>query len=108
MVLPLARNFSDAKVVGYELSPLPYLYSRIRAAFSHVEIRRRDFFHESLWDARVVVCYLSPGIMERLRDKFEKELQPGTIVISNTFAVPKWVPHRVYQISGTPVYVYQV
>ncbi len=34
-----------------------------------------DFFNVDLKDAGLVVCYLYPGAMERLKDKFEKDCE---------------------------------
>ena len=111
LAIPLARRHPHCRVVGYELSPLPWLVSKFLAWLPNLQIRRKDFFTDSLKDASVVVCYLSPGAMRRLKTKFEQELRPGTLVISNTFAIPSWSPDRTLIIRGiipTPVYVYTV
>ena len=64
----------------------------------------------SITSASVVICYLYPGAMRRLKGKFEKELSKGAIVVSNTFAIPGWRPMRVIEADDlyrTPLYVYR-
>ena len=114
LVFPISREFSSCSVVGYEQSPVPWLFSKIRSVFSprdNLEIRRQDFFDVSLNGARVIVCYLYQDSMKRLQTKFEAELQPGTLVISKDFRVPRWTPqqtHAVNDLLGTVIYVYSV
>lgn len=94
------------KVVGYELSPLPWAVAQLRTK----KCLRRDFFEADLRDAGLIVCYLYPGAMRRLQEKFEKELKPGTWVISNTFRIPGWEPKQVIKLRdlyNTPVYLYE-
>ena len=114
LVFPLARRFPGCRVIGVERSPLPWLFSRLRAAVSgapNLEVRRGDFFRTSLADASVVVCYLAPNAMKRLGPKFETELPAGALVISNTFTLPEWTAEEVHTVPGmmpTPVYVYRM
>jgi hypothetical protein len=42
---------------------------------------------------------LYPEAMKRLRYKFEEELKPGALVISNTFAVPGWQSMSVIELE---------
>lgn len=111
--LALARFHPHARIIGIEQSPLPLLWSRARAAFGaipNVEFRRNDLFQESFHDADVLFCYLSPDIMARLKEKLEKELRPGTILISHAFAMPGWTPAETKHLPGlypTPVYLYR-
>ncbi|MCP1137084.1 class I SAM-dependent methyltransferase [Paenibacillus polysaccharolyticus] len=56
-----------------------------------------------------VICYLFPGAMTRLVDKFQRELPPGAKVISVCFALPGKEPLRTITCRDalrTKVYVY--
>ena len=113
IVLPLARSLPDCDVIGYELSPIPWLASKFRswlACLPNLRIDRKNFFGVPLQDASIVICYLFPGAMQKLKMKFEEELQPGTIVISNTFAIPSWTPDQTLtiptRIMPTKLYLY--
>ena len=114
LVFALARHFPTCKIRGYEISPLPYLISKAYLfyyAYPRVSIERQDFFHISLAPMSLVVCYLYPGAMQRLKAKFERELSPNAYVVSHTFAVPGWVPirfERAPDLYRTPIYLYHM
>ncbi len=114
LVFAVARRIPQAQVVGIELSPLPYVVSRIRGAWvrnERISWRREDFFQSSLEDASVVLCYLYTGAMQRLQHTLLEKLKPGTMVISHTFALPNWTPSQVVRVNDlyrTPIYVYHV
>jgi predicted O-methyltransferase YrrM len=118
LALPLARRYPAARVVALELSPLPWAVCRLRARLAGVRnlvVRRADFLRVlprgvTLGDAALLVCYLDPGNMARLRPKLEAELTDGAVVVSSTFAVPGWQPaamHTAPHLHRTPVYVYR-
>lgn len=105
LMKPLCEHFPDKKIVGIENSPVPYLFSKLR----YTNIEYGNFFNKDLSDSGLVICYLYPAAMKKLKSKFEKELKPGTWVISNTFAIPGWTPVKkitVSDIYNTPVYLY--
>lgn len=114
LALALARRYPGCRVVAYELSPLPWLVSRLRATaagLANLTLRRADFHGASLADAGLVVCYLHPAAMERLRPKLEGELGPGAWVLSNTFAVRGWRPEAertAGDLYNSTVYLYRV
>lgn len=114
LALSLARHYPLLPVTGYETSPLPFYVSRLRAWMAQLpglRLCRADFFAQPLGEAALVVCYLYPGAMLKLKSKFQHELQPGTWVISHTFAIPGWQPQAVYEVEDlyrTKIYVYLV
>lgn len=114
LLFPLAKKYTVCQVVGLETSPIPYYISWLWLQWlqlSHVKLIRQDFFTVNLNDASLVVCYLYPKAMEKLKVKFLAELKPGTFVASNTFAVPGWHPETVIGVGDlyhTKVYLYRV
>ena len=114
LALALARRFPDRPVVAYELSPLPWLASRLWLRLfprPNLTLRRADFFEAPLGQAALVVCYLYPGAMGRLAPKLERELAAGTLVLSNCFAVPGWLPEavrRAHDQYETEVFLYRM
>lgn len=109
LAAPLANKYPRARVVGYETSPIPYYFSKLHRA-PNLSFERRDFFDVPLSDAGMVICYLYPAAMKRLKDKFANELLPGTVVVSHTFAVPGWVPEKTVQVKdlyNTVIYFYR-
>ncbi len=117
LAYPIAGRFPQAEVVGYELSPIPWLYSRVKGLFvrrANLALRRQSVFDADLSDVDVVVVFLHPAAMRKLGPKFERELRPGTLVFSNTFPVPTWKPARTIHLgkswlsTSNDIYVYRV
>lgn len=83
----LARSRPDLKLSGIESAPLLWLFSRLRLG------RRADIRFGDLWQADlsvydVVYAFLSPEPMTRLWHKARREMKPGSLFVSNSFAVP--------------------
>ena len=114
LAFPLAQRYPGCQVVAYELSPVPWLFSSLRQLVQrlpNLAIHRRNFHHAYLGDAALVVCYLFPGGMEKLRPKLEAELAPGALVLSNFFRVPEWQPVKegaVGDMHAFRIYLYRV
>jgi SAM-dependent methyltransferase len=96
LVLALARDY-QARVVGFELSLLPYLWAKIKIKFSGLSGRAnivyKDFYQADLSKADAVVCFLTPMAMNKLKPKFEKELKKNAKVVSYAFEIKGW-PNR--------------
>lgn len=111
---PLAKKFPACNVIGYETSPIPFFISKIRQFFYkplNLQLIRHDFFKTPLGNASLIVCYLYPDAMRKLKQKFENELTPGTWIISNTFAIPGWNPIHIKEVSDiyrTKIYLYKI
>lgn len=112
LAFAIAKRCPQCLVYAYEISIVPWLISRLiqsQLQLNNLFILRRDFFKVSLVEANLIVCYLYPGAMSKLKQKFEAELKPGTMVISHTFAVPGWTPLKIYQLNDlykTLIYIY--
>ena len=117
LAYPIAKRFPDATVIGCELSPIPWIYSRVKGVFvrrPNLTLHRQSVFDIDLTGVDVVVVYLHPAAMRKLRAKFERELRPGTLVLSNTFVVPTWEAVQTHHLgkswisTSNDIYVYRV
>ncbi len=114
LAFPVAGKFPSVPVAAYEISPVPWLYSLIKKLITprkNLTLYRKNFHKASLEDASLVLCYLHPGGMKRLKGKFEKELRPGTVIMCNTFPVDGWEPvavHEIDKLYDNIIYVYRV
>lgn len=112
LTFALASHFPNNQILAYERSLIPYLFSLFIKVISKnktIIFERKDFFFEDLSKASLIVCYLYPKAMQRLKIKFEKELKPGTWIVSHTFAITGWKPIHVSYASDlyqTPIYYY--
>lgn len=114
MAFSLAKKYPGHRVIGYEISVLPWFVSRVRQLFSNqtnVQFRLANYNNRHLSDATLVMCYLLPAPMERLRNKLEVELTDGTFVVSNTFAFRGWhtlEARTAGDIYKSHVYLYEI
>jgi hypothetical protein len=90
VISSLARARPAGRYYGIEAAPLPFLLSRLRAVLGMrgCELSWGDFQDLDLGRYDVVYAYLSPAAMPGLWDKARREMRAGSLLISNSFAVP--------------------
>jgi hypothetical protein len=113
VVSSVGRERPTLECLGLETAWLPYLVSRLRCGLSpnQAAVARRDLWTHDLSGADVVYAYLSPVPMERLWRKVLAEMRPGTLFISNSFAVPGVEPlvsHGVEDATRSVLHVYRL
>jgi SAM-dependent methyltransferase len=113
-LLIYANKYFKAQGVGYEITLWPYLLAKLKIylAKADVKIFRQNFFEADLKNTDVVFCYLFPEVMAKLESKFEKELRPGSRVVSYAFKLPNKVADKVVITNDDntelgKIYVYQ-
>ncbi|NHQ85338.1 class I SAM-dependent methyltransferase [Iodobacter sp. HSC-16F04] len=93
------RHRPDVQADGIEFSWLPWLFGRLRLARSNAGWHHGDAFAADLTDYDVVYAYLSPEPMSLLWEKAQKEMRPGSLLISNSFDIPNAPPARICDIG---------
>ena len=68
-----------------------------------IEFRNEDLFAVDLREATVVMLFLSPSINLRLRSKLQRELRPGSRVVSHRFPIGDWAPNRELMVGANRV-----
>ena len=112
-VLRMAKKHPHRQVVGYELSLLPWLFSSLLKkllGLKNLTLYRQDFYQIDLSKTSVLVCYLSPEAMQKIKDKVLVKESKVAFIISNNFALPSSKPYKVMQLDDfyrSPVYLYQ-
>ncbi|HLT59085.1 MAG: class I SAM-dependent methyltransferase [Limnochordales bacterium] len=108
IIITAAREFG-AQAVGIEIDPLRAALCRWRIRLGgltgRARVERANFFDVDLCNADVVTFYLSQAAADRLKDKFETELRPGSRVVSHRRPVPGWRPAAVDERHGLYLYV---
>ena len=109
-ILFRAARVYRARVVGVEVEPLRVLILRLRKAFGpfsdRITVRWGNLFDLDFHEATVIMSFLWPGAMARLRPKLEAQLAPGTRVVSHCHPVPGWTAEQYDR--DTDVYLYRV
>lgn len=112
LVLHLAEAFPNRRVIGYEISPVPWFAARIRTLLSgrrNAEIRLGNGFH-AIETGRVMpdtlVCYLSGLSVSHLKRCLGAH---PALLVANTFPIPGWTPLSTEQLPDllhSTIYVY--
>jgi SAM-dependent methyltransferase len=107
----------EANATGFEFSPVIYAMAKLVQPFywlkgSRGKIKFRNFFKQDLSNADVIVCYLLPHGMRKVKKKCEKELKKGSRVISYAFQIEGWKEvhreRRIRKHSYGPIWVYEI
>ena len=101
LAFSLAKKYPDCSIMAYENSPVPYGFSKfLNLFFRHrnLSIKRQDFFDVNLEKGTIIICYLYPEAMKKLKEKFEKELKPGTLIASHTFSIRGWSAVKIIEV----------
>ncbi|NTV95068.1 MAG: hypothetical protein HGA75_06575 [Thiobacillus sp.] len=87
----------DLGLAGVEMAPLNWLVSRVRL-HGRANVHLGDLWDQNLSGYDVVYAYLSPAPMAELWRKVEREMRPGSLFVSNSFAVPGHVPDETVEL----------
>ncbi len=108
----LAAARPDARFLGIEHAPLPWLLARLATrGRANCTVARGDFWRHGLADCDVAYAFLSPVPMARLWEKARAEMRPGTLLVSNGFPVPAVAPGRLIEVGDgrrTRLYCYRL
>jgi hypothetical protein len=91
----------DVQLAGIEAAPLNWLLAKTRLLKSHANIRLGSLWNVDLGPYDIVYAYLSPAPMPRLWQKARKEMKPGSLFISNSFAIPDFEADEIVDIGKT-------
>jgi precorrin-6B methylase 2 len=112
LITRVARARADCPVIGLENAPLPWLLAWLRSlAIDNCQTRFGDLWAQRFDEAQVVYAFLSPVPMQRLWQKCCAEMQPGGMLVSNSFEVPGVVAEEVIELTdrrGTRLFCYRV
>lgn len=114
-VLYTAKNYPEIESYGIEIAPLLYAWCVIRS-YLPKRIKNAKFKYQNLYtyplnNADVIFIFGTPGkINTTLVQKFEKELIPGTLIISYAFEIKQWLPIAIDKPDKTdiPIFVYRI
>ena len=73
-----------------------------------VEFRSADAFTVDVSPATVVTLYMLPDFNAKLRPILDRQLRPGTRVVSHDFEIPGWVPDKVELVKGDFIHDHKV
>ena len=113
LLIPLAKKYPQRKIVGYELSIIPWLTSvmlKHLLGLKNITLYRKNFLNSDLANASLILCYLFPKGMQALERKLNKQRCQLTYLISNNFSLPSCQPVKTIKLDDlykSPVYLYR-
>ncbi len=99
-----AKSNSKISCVGIEKAPFPYFWAKSKKFFlkdKQVKILNGDMFQLDTSGATHVFLYLFPKFMDSLLPKLEKELRPGSRVVSCDFEFSGRKPDQILNLKAT-------
>lgn len=106
--LVIASKDFQAKAMGIEISPFHWLIAKFRTINDkNIKVFLGNFAKINLASADVIYCYLSPKLMVQLLPKLQKELKPGSRVVSLAFDFPNKKPHSISMKQKKKIFLYR-
>lgn len=102
VVAAVAKARPEAHVLGVETAPLSFAISWLRITLfglTNAEVRFQSIWATDVSDADLVYAFLSPAPMTRLNEKLTAEMKPGSVFVSNSFAVPGREPDEIVAVD---------
>lgn len=109
VLFDIAQRQPEAKVVGVEISLLPYLIAKIKATrFENVTVRYGNLFKTDLSDADIVFVYLLKKAYPKLIKKFAPELKDDAIVAIEAWPIDGIKSFKTLEEKNVlPIFLYR-
>ncbi len=112
IVATAAQKFG-ARAVGIDIDPqrVKEATERIQktGVTDKVKILNQDLFETDISPATVVTLYLLPSLNQKLIPKLNKELKPGTRIVSQSFDMGEDYPaEKTVDVNGRMVYMWTI
>ncbi len=113
MIVTAAAKEFGATAIGIDINPVRVKEANERVSKAgvtdKVKILNEDLFEAKISDATVVTLYLLQTLNEKLIPKLNKELKPGTRIVSQTFSMGEAYPaEQTVEVAGRSVYLWTV
>ena len=113
VIVTTAAQKYGARAVGIDIDPQRVKESTERAqkmgVSDKVKIIQADLFESDIKEATVVTLYLLQSLNIKLMPKLQKELKPGTRIVSQSFSMgDSWPPEKTVEVDGRPVYLWTI
>jgi precorrin-6B methylase 2 len=103
--IPIEAVKRGARAVCVDIDIQRIAESRVNARNAGVEerisFRHEDLMTTDLRDATVVTMFLSARLNDRLHPKLQKELRPGSRVVSHWHSMSRWKPDKTITVKSS-------
>jgi SAM-dependent methyltransferase len=74
--------------------------ARAAGVSDRIEFRNEDLFYTDIRDATAVMLFLWPSVNRALRPRLQRELKPGTRVVSHFHDMGDWKPEQTIRMKA--------
>ncbi len=103
IIISAVADFNAKKAVGVDLSDERLKEAEqnalARGVRDKIVLKKNNFLDEDVSEATVITLFLLTNANDLLKPKFEKELKPGTRVVSHEFEMRGWKPKEVVKVE---------
>jgi|SRR3989344_2326 len=104
MLFYLSRTY-NINCVGIEISPILYIYSKIKSLFYRkVKILFGNFYRHNVSRADVVYIFLMPKTFDKLERKLNEELRESSKVIISCWPLKNFTPLKTSEVDNEITY----
>ncbi|SEL86838.1 Methyltransferase domain-containing protein [Parapedobacter koreensis] len=111
IVITAAQKFG-ATGVGVDLNPQRIKEANANAQAAGVADKVRfvegNLFEFDFSQANVVTMYLLPSVNLKLRPKLQKELKPGSRIVSHDFDMGDWQAEKTIEVGNDTIYLWTI
>ena len=112
IIVATAASKFGARAVGIDIDPQRIKESNETVqkmnVTDKVKILNEDLFQTDISQATVVTLYLLPSLNQKLIPKLNKELKPGTRIVSQSFDMGEQNPaEKTVDVNGRMVYLWR-
>lgn len=97
---------------GVESAPMVWFVSFVLSKIQgRGQMLRQDIWSTDISDDDIVYSFLSPEPMPQLHEKARREMKPGSLLVSNSFAVPGVNASEIWELADrrkTRLYLYEM
>ena len=107
----MSQQKAVAESHGVETAPVPYIVSTLMTSLRGGNTYAMDIWNTELAYYDLVYAFLSPEPMQKLWAKVQDEMHPGSVFVSNSFAVPDVEASEVWALDDkrkTILYIYHL
>ncbi len=94
LALQIKNIFPHLEVYALDNSTLRIFFAKFKSRIlgEKINFKKQDILESDLREANIVYTYLWYSLMPILEQKLNRELKPGTIVVTNTSHFANWQP----------------
>jgi SAM-dependent methyltransferase len=108
MLFYLSRRY-DINCIGIEISPILYLYSKIKSLFyKKVNILYGNFYKHDISKADVIYVFSMPKNLEKLKSGVIKKMNNNSKIVISCWPLQNYSPDQISKIDkGITYYLYK-